>query len=207
MFCPKCGNEISESAMYCGYCGQKTGKYPQNVSKDRQETIERVPQMFCPQCGSPLYADDPSCTKCGWTAAVSERESGYLQEGQATVWVGRRIKWLLAVLGFCLVVVIVVTICLASPKDISGTWENIHGDSVIFYEDGSCEMATYTLESIIGRSVHYASRMMYDLKSGKKIEITYVGEHGLESIRFDYDLETKNGERYLVLGTEIFMCE
>ncbi len=210
MFCPKCGNEIADGSAYCGICGQKLDAGPPPVSIEAQaDTVLDLtpPKMFCPKCGSPIFDENTACPSCGWTATLPDTNGIVGPEAQAARWTKRQLKRLLVIFGMCITVILFFTIRSAAPRDVTGDWENIYGDSVTFHEDGSCEMAIYTLESITGRPVHYASRMMYDLKFYKKMEITYVGEHGLESIQFDYDLETENGEEYLTLGTEMFMRE
>lgn len=204
MFCPKCGNEVAAGTAYCGNCGQKMDALapaaPTNVPEDQALL---TPAMFCPKCGNPIFDRAAACPGCGWTEALSDRGTGSAQV-QAVEWTRQRIKRLVLIFGICIAVLLFLVIRSAESGDITGDWENSNGDAVVFYEDGVCEMAGYTLEAITGYPVEQASRLMYDLKFGKKIEFTYVMEYGMETVRVEYDIEKKNGVEYLTLGTQTF---
>ena len=88
MYCKKCGNEISDGAKFCKFCGavqetQAAGSFqkPQNVDPvkeaEQQRQRERLDQQIvvlpatdlqqkkCPNCGG-MVAGARFCPKCGY---------------------------------------------------------------------------------------------------------------------------------------------
>ena len=77
MYCKKCGNEISDGAKFCKFCGavqetQAAGSFqkPQNVDPvkeaEQQRQRERLDQQKkCPNCGG-MVAGARFCPKCGY---------------------------------------------------------------------------------------------------------------------------------------------
>lgn len=51
--CPSCGKGIRNSAVFCGYCGQKVGIAPEikNCINKECKKIIKAPAAFCPYCG------------------------------------------------------------------------------------------------------------------------------------------------------------
>lgn len=54
MYCPRCGKEIDEAAVYCTKCGYKL---PQKNTE--------VEQRFCPKCGAEVRKEENFCSSCG----------------------------------------------------------------------------------------------------------------------------------------------
>ena len=63
MYCKKCGNEISDGAKFCKFCGavqetQAAGSFqkPQNVDPVKEAEQQRMVAgaRFCPKCGYDL---------------------------------------------------------------------------------------------------------------------------------------------------------
>ena len=49
--CPNCNSQISDTAKFCKYCGNK-------IEEKKQE-------IFCEECGAKIDADAPYCEECG----------------------------------------------------------------------------------------------------------------------------------------------
>lgn len=85
MFCMKCGKEVSDGAVFCQFCGQKTGS-PQNespvvITAEKQVNlitpvnnlpaltgIKRQPtsdEVYCRSCGNIIRKEAEVCPKCG----------------------------------------------------------------------------------------------------------------------------------------------
>ena len=66
MFCPKCGNEITENQKFCGVCGANL--HEQNIQQQnqiKQESNVRELQKICANCGSYNPQSQRICSSCG----------------------------------------------------------------------------------------------------------------------------------------------
>lgn len=53
--CPNCGNELKDTAKFCGKCGTKIEQAPPQSAAENQ----------CVECGAPLKPGAKFCPKCG----------------------------------------------------------------------------------------------------------------------------------------------
>lgn len=60
MICPKCQNEVNDTAKFCTKCGCDLAK-----EMKKQEAKTAPPQIVCAKCGASLALGTKFCTKCG----------------------------------------------------------------------------------------------------------------------------------------------
>ncbi len=62
MFCDKCGKNVADNAIFCGYCGNEILRKPLNVKEN----------LVCPKCNIEFTYKHVFCDKCGAKLAVPQ---------------------------------------------------------------------------------------------------------------------------------------
>lgn len=197
MFCPKCGNEVAEETVYCGICGQKLDTaLPSGSAGAQVETVltPLSPKMFCPKCGSPIFNENPACPSCGWQAVppqptptdtpvqqIQDKRSGRAED--------RRKRNIFLFIAITAVILFLIALLASSSAEVAGEWESEYGDTIEFYEDGTCDIDDYILSLVSGTLVNGADDLMYDTKFGGKIEISYTMGSSVRSVEINYKLD------------------
>lgn len=196
MFCPKCGNEVSEETVYCGICGQKLDTdLPSGSAGAQVETVSTPlsPKMFCPKCGSPIFDENPACPSCGWQAEPPKSSAAPTAHAKsqilAAIMADRKFKWLLLAFGIFVATVLLVCAIVVGSAEVVGEWESEYGDTIEFYENGTCDIDDYILSLVSGTLVNGADDLMYDTKFGGKIEISYTTGSSVRSVEINYKLD------------------
>ena len=207
MFCPRCGNEVLEGTAYCGICGQKVDADPPSVPTETQaETVLLAPspppppKMFCPICGGPILDENAACPGCGWKAEPPKASApapqpdykSFKSRVSASLLSDQKIKRILLAFGaLVLVIVLICAVALGSggSKKVVGEWENTFGDTIEFYEDGTCDIDDYILSLVSGTMVNGADDLLYDVKPGGKIEISYTSGRSVREVKIEYKVK------------------
>ena len=106
-FCPNCGNQVSDKAIFCDQCGTKLP--PLEAQPSPEPTVEAAPaptpggvpegvlicpncgaenvpgEMFCDVCGEPLEPPMPTVEEAAAVEAVVEAEAPAVAEAEAEV--------------------------------------------------------------------------------------------------------------------------
>lgn len=213
MFCPKCGNEVSEETVYCGICGQKLEAGPPSVSTESQtETVldPPLPKMFCPKCGNPIPEENSVCPSCGWKAdppqtALVDTPVQQIQDRHSEDSEDRRKRkiFLFIAITATILFLIAVLVSGSGSAKIAGEWESDYGDTIEFNEDGTCDIDEYILSLVSGSLINDADDQMYDVKLGGKIEVSYTSGRSVRSVEIEYKLKGDT----LTLGNMTFERE
>lgn len=70
--CPNCNSQISDTAKFCKYCGNK-------IEEKKQE-------LFCEECGAKIDADAPFCEECGAKVGGDIQEDPWAEIEPADPW-------------------------------------------------------------------------------------------------------------------------
>lgn len=212
MFCPKCGNEVAEGTAYCGNCGQKMDtSAPAAPAEVPAEQTPPTPSMFCPKCGSPIFEENAACTSCGWKSGSSAPTAKAVLVNTENRIASERISDSKIKKGFlvlaALIAVVIIAACIVAVSSggskIVGEWESDYGDTIEFYEDGTCDIDEYILSLVSGSLINDADDQMYDVKLGGKIEVSYTSGRSVRSVEIEYKLKGDT----LTLGNMTFERE
>ena len=71
MFCPECGEEISDNSKYCKECGAEMKNYEiskSDINVSANELLDnKKEEVKCPKCGTQNPLDSKFCEECGNT--------------------------------------------------------------------------------------------------------------------------------------------
>lgn len=84
-FCPCCGHEVVDGAVFCAYCGSPITNNSESSAKtvsQQFESIEDPSEIICPQCGNRIPSDSKFCPVCRAQLIVECPKCGHLYSAE-----------------------------------------------------------------------------------------------------------------------------